>query len=178
MNRLNRGPSSDPVPALPWAILLVGWFLTAFYLSSLSSIQVPGVPIRAALGLPHVDKAFHFVFYTLLGIIVAGVFQAFVAKWWLKALPFIIPILDETWQAFHRHPTLEDVGDLAVDFIGILLGMYGWNFLTKRAAEREKAPLQITILALMLIAALLCFVVGYTWAWDVSGDKMLHVIHK
>lgn len=153
----------------PWWLMLAGWFATALYLSSLASAQIPPVPIRAVLGFPDVDKAFHLIFYGLLGVLLAGSAGSRIRWPWLVAVAGAVALADELFQMLNRTPELEDLFDWLVDVIGASAGVIAWRALLRRTASDPALRRAVSTLLLVLVALAFGFLIGYSWRWSAAG---------
>ncbi len=125
----------------PWWIAMVLWWVVTFTASSFS-VAAPAAP---AFEIPHLDKVFHFCWFTGGGFLLANAIlfrRPPITSIWLK---FLIPIvvmsmlgaLDEYRQSFTPGRSGNDLGDWIADTLGgicgVLLANAGHRILRKRA---------------------------------------------
>ena len=111
----------------PWWIALLLWSAAMFTASSFA-IAAPAAP---AFEIPHLDKVFHFCWFTAGGFILGNAIllrRPPVASIWLKiALPIVLMsifgALDEYRQSFTPGRSGNDLGDWIADTLGGICGV-------------------------------------------------------
>lgn len=130
----------------PWWIALLLWCAVMLTASSFS-IAAPAAP---AFEIPHLDKVFHFCYFTIGGFILANAIllrrPPFTSIWMKFVLPIVLMsllgALDEFRQSFTPGRSGNDLGDWIADTLGGLCGVMIANVvhrfkMTHRFVERS-----------------------------------------
>ena len=110
-----------------WKIILALYCGAVLYLSSVSSGDIPEIPVKVS------DKALHLVEYAIMGILAWGAFGkgGVGFPWGLLAFCACFGIGDECFQDWMGNARNPDVWDAAADavggFIGLLISMVFWK---------------------------------------------------